>query len=327
MMCIKKMDLKYFDYGRIDFVIETERFCAAVEMKIDASDGDRQLERYEEYCKSRNKNYLVFYLTPEGKSPSEHSMGHMDPDKLRLISFEETISTWLQECLDNVEPLGYKHSFLKQYLGAVKHMTKGDDRMDMKEYITDTDSAIATMALFDGFMQKMEDILICFMTRLKDIIVRDTGLSTCLDNDSLEQFYTSSGNTWPGSYTEIASVRKGRNEYCFVLKLEVEHSLYACLGFVKKTGQDAYEWLELADMKKKVPEFYSKWMSQVENLHLLNTKKSPRSVWFYLQNSGGEVINFKDFSISAIKLIDESEIQAEYIGDMLVHQVLNRLTE
>lgn len=80
-------------------------------------------------------------------------------------------------------------------------------------------------------------------------------------------------------------------------------------------------------MKKKFPDFYNKWINGIENLHLLNTKRSSRSIWFYLTNSNGETINFKDYSISAIELIDESSIQSEYIGDNLVQQVLNKLIE
>lgn len=317
---------KYFDNGRIDFVIESKRFCIAIEMKIDAKDGTKQLERYEEYCKSRHKEYLVFYLTLDGKAPSRSSLGDMDLTKLRLISFEKTIDAWLQDCLNTVDPSGYKHSFLMQYSGTVKYISKGDDTINMKDYINDSESAKAALVIFSSFMSKMETVLIDFMTELKHIIIRETGLPTYLDQSRLEQFYTSSGNTWPGSYTEIDSVKNRQNEYCFVLKLEIEHSLYACLGFVKKERDNEYEWLDLTDMKRKNSEFYHKWVPRIENLHLINLKKSPRSFWFFLQNSNGEVINFKNYSSSAIELIDEFEVQAEYIGDILVNQILNQLT-
>lgn len=318
---------KYFDNGRIDFVIESKRFCIAIEMKIDAKDSSRQLERYEEFCQKRNKKYLIYYLTLDGREPTKNSIGNMNIEKLRLISLKKEINDWLCECLKCVNPLGYKYSFLMQYSGVVKYISKGDDTISMKEYITNATTAKAALIIFSGFMEKMEDVLINFMTELKNIIVRETGLPTYLDQTSLEQFYSSSGNTWPGSYTEIDSIKNKQNEYCFVLKLEIEHSLYACLGFVKKDKTGNYEWQELADMKKKQPDFYNKWINRVENLHLLNTKRSPRSVWFYLNNSNGEIINFKDYSISAIELIDESNIQSEYIGNNLVQQILNKLIE
>lgn len=318
---------KYFDNGRIDFVIESKRFCIAIEMKIDAKDSSAQLERYEEFCKKRNKEYLIFYLTLDGRKPTKNSIGNMNVEKLRLISFKKEIDLWLCKCLKCVKPTGYKHSFLMQYLGVVNHISKGEDKISMKEYITNTATAKAALIIFSGFMEKMEDVLIHFMTELKKIIIQETGLPTYLDKVALEQFYSSSGNTWPGSYTEIDSIKNRQSEYCFVLKLEIEHSLYACLGFVKKSKTGDYEWIELADMKKKFPDFYNKWINGIENLHLLNTKRSSRSIWFYLTNSNGETINFKDYSISAIELIDESSIQSEYIGDNLVQQVLNKLIE
>lgn len=318
---------KYFDNGRIDFVLESSKFCLAIEMKIDAADGPQQLERYESYCKSRNKEYLVFYLTLNGKMPSKNSLGKMNPQKLRLISFEKTIDAWLQQCLNSVEPLGYKHSFLMQYSGAVKYISKGDDVLSMKDYIKDANSAKAAMVIFSSFLEKMEQVLTNFMNALKEIIIRDTGLPTYLDTVPLVQFYTSTNNTWPGSYTEIDSIKNRQNEYCFVLKLEIEHSLYACLGFAKKISNQHYEWLDFSDMKKKHPEFYNKWSQRIEKLNVINAKKTSRTVWFFLQNSNGEVFNFKNYSLSVIELIDELDIQAEYVGDVLVNQIIKQLVD
>lgn len=160
---------KYFDNGRIDFVIESKRFCIAIEMKIDAKDSSAQLERYEEFCKKRNKEYLIFYLTLDGRKPTKNSIGNMNVEKLRLISFKKEIDLWLCKCLKCVKPTGYKHSFLMQYLGVVNHISKGEDKISMKEYITNTAIAKAALIIFSGFMEKMEDVLIHFMTELKKL--------------------------------------------------------------------------------------------------------------------------------------------------------------
>ena len=63
-----------FEDGRIDFVIENKSFCAVIEMKIDAQDGWKQLERYERFCKRKRKDYSIYYLTLDGKEPDKHSV-------------------------------------------------------------------------------------------------------------------------------------------------------------------------------------------------------------------------------------------------------------
>lgn len=122
---------KAFDGGssRIDFVIESRSFCAIIEMKIDAGDGDSQLSRYASFGKMKRKKYRVYYLTLDGHEPEEQSAGGVDEDKLMCISFETEIVSWLQNCMHSVKKGGYKYSFLKQYLGAVRHITGIDDEV------------------------------------------------------------------------------------------------------------------------------------------------------------------------------------------------------
>ena len=44
---------RFFEDGRIDFILESPRFVACIEMKIVANDGPRQIERYGKYCQNR----------------------------------------------------------------------------------------------------------------------------------------------------------------------------------------------------------------------------------------------------------------------------------
>ena len=69
----------------------------------------------------------MYYLTLDGKMPSQSNMGNMDRSRLRLIGFKDTISEWLKDCMNSVNPDGFKYSFLKQYLAAVDYISKGTD--------------------------------------------------------------------------------------------------------------------------------------------------------------------------------------------------------
>ncbi|MGL6120797.1 MAG: PD-(D/E)XK nuclease family protein, partial [Fusobacteriaceae bacterium] len=65
-------------YGRIDFYIKFENSNSgfAVEMKVDAGDQEKQLERYESFLKEKHGvNYTLYYLTLTGKEASEFSIG------------------------------------------------------------------------------------------------------------------------------------------------------------------------------------------------------------------------------------------------------------
>ena len=103
-----------FEDGRIDFVICNDDWFFAIEMKIDAGDQPKQLKRYEDYAKTRGKDYKIFYLTLDGKKPSFQSKEGMEKEP-GLISFEKDILEWLQKCIDET-PVQYKVcDALKQY--------------------------------------------------------------------------------------------------------------------------------------------------------------------------------------------------------------------
>ena len=77
---------------------------------------------------------------------------------------------------------------------------------------------------------------------------------------------------------------------------------------------------------------YEHTLMDAENdniLHVLNLYRErvfDEGLWWaYIENAKGEKMNFKDWSKSVIELIDEMDIQIEYIGDYLVNQILKRI--
>lgn len=114
-----------FEDGRIDFIIYNEDYFFAIEMKIDAKDQEHQLKRYEDYAKTRAKNYKIVYLTLDGKEPSSQSIDNME-SKPYLISFEKHILKWLQSCI-NFTPVQYKVcDALKQYKELVNKLVNNE---------------------------------------------------------------------------------------------------------------------------------------------------------------------------------------------------------
>lgn len=121
-----------FSDGRIDFVIFNESRYIAIEMKIDACDQEAQLSRYEKYAKSQSKEYLVAYLTIDGRDASDQSASGLERDYMR-ISFRQHISEWLKSCID-ITPINNKaYNALTQYKELVKKLTSDQNEKEVEE--------------------------------------------------------------------------------------------------------------------------------------------------------------------------------------------------
>lgn len=314
---------KVFENGRIDFVIESRNFCAAIEMKIDAVDEECQLERYDSFCRKKRKEYYVYYLTLDGHAPSGQSTGNMAQDKLRLISFQTEIAEWIQKCMKAVNEMGYKYSFLKQYLGAIRHMTGLDkEEVNVEDLITNAGMGKAAMMIIDSFYKKMEHVIETFFCKLGAILEKKSGLDTYVYQDEIRQYYFSK-RARSGTETVIERMEYQENTYDFVFCLEVEDYLYASFGFVTETDDI---WLPLADVQEILPEFYDKCMEKVEHLNLPMIKQSTYTAWYYIENTKGEFLNFRNYGDSVIELLDEMDAQCEFIAENIVEQVLRPLS-
>ena len=311
-----------FRDGRLDFVFESEKYVIAIEMKIDAPDGEAQLERYENFCKSRKKEYWIYYLTPDGRMPEEYSMGKMKRDKLRCISFREHILGWLEDCLKITTQGGYLRSLIRQYMGTVKRITdveEGEEKME--HLINDTETALAALYLKQDLKDKMSEVFVTFMTKLSDYIKQWTGLETRFLQENVEQFMYEKSNACSVMYPIIDIAAVGKKEYHFFFSLEVDGYIYAALGF--ENQDDAWEYL--SDISNRAPKFYRKWAGAVEALNISNMSVSQYSYWFPLENTRGELFYPKEYSKSMLELIDQMDLQVEYIGDYLVNQVIRKL--
>ena len=319
---------RYFRDGRIDFVLESPRLVVCIEMKISAGDGERQLERYESFCKSRRKEYLVFYLTPSRSQPSEQSVGKMNTEKLRCISFQNEILSWLEKCLSYTEPGGYKYSYIKQYIGTVRRIANYERSNigvnDVEKLITDTESAKAALDIIDELKQSMTEVLNDFFSRLANYLKKDTKCDFDVWEEEGNKYLYSKNNTYPGITAVLDSVKVGRREYQIIFFVELESYMYSGFSFhlVDKNNDIL---IPIEEAKKKVPEFYKKWADAIDKAVIENLKHDIRSFWFPVENTNGERFYFKEYSDSALDLIDNLDIQVEYIGNYLSKQVIRKV--
>ena len=118
--------------GRLDilikFYLQDEKLpvLIIIENKIYADDEEKQLVRYYNYAKSQScSKYFIFYLTLDGKLPSEDSTGKMlecDNDYY-CISYRDDILNWLSNCQKEANGKPLVHGIITQYKDLVSTLT------------------------------------------------------------------------------------------------------------------------------------------------------------------------------------------------------------
>lgn len=90
---------------RVDIVVYIGDVVIPIEVKIWAGDQSQQLyDYYQYYSKTRCQNgtFKIYYLTPNGRSPSEISIcdpatnQRLTPDQYQCLSFREDVGDWLE---------------------------------------------------------------------------------------------------------------------------------------------------------------------------------------------------------------------------------------
>lgn len=97
------------EYKDIDILIYNNEQAIIIENKIYAGDQDRQLERYYNAIKHevnqlngdiKRKNVFIAYLTLDGRSPSNGSMGDLlKANDIICCDYPCHINTWLENCI------------------------------------------------------------------------------------------------------------------------------------------------------------------------------------------------------------------------------------
>lgn len=306
---------KVFAGGRIDFVIESRSFCAIIEMKIDAADGDSQLNRYASFGKRKRKKYRIYYLTLDGHEPEEQSAKEIDKDKLICISFQKEIVSWLQDCIRTVKKGGYKYSFLKQYLGAVKHITgmNDDEVVSVTELLDSSEMARAAQIVMESFLEKMDAVTEQFFKKMGSMITKKANIDTIAYRKEVD--------------IVLESFTHKKHTYLVLLCPSIIdlNELIITFGFSEETEDGISPYLRLDEAEATFPAIYRKWIGKLEALdNLPRINRSQSSRWFYAEDAQGAKLNFKDYS-AQIKLIDEMNLQCKFICDNLVDFVIKPL--
>ena len=326
--------------GRLDFEIKSKDYIYIIEMKIDAGDQPEQLMRYQKFAKEQHKKYKIFYLTLDGHNASKKSIGEEENleenQKVEYIniSFKEEILNWLGNCLKLVEGKENKSTCINQYIASINKIL-GEKNTKIKDNILKSSEDIKNaITIYKKLNENLQKVLESFFEELNKKL-EDIGSKVIYNKNYINNYYCAyrldtDVEDWPGIFIVLDEV-KSKSLY-FVIKIEIASKLFGSFGFIEK--KDNYEekmpefkYFE-RDVKKEAPNFYNKCMRNIKNLNLgIELEKSTNDRWFFIENSKGETIDFKDISLSnkaLLSLMDEEILKEEvkniatYISNKIV---------
>jgi hypothetical protein len=120
--------------GRIDILIQykTLKKCIIIENKIDAPDKKRQLLRYWNYGKKTSNDFVLLYLTLDGKEALPCSAvnlkSNIDKEKGQkanyyCLSYKADILRWLEACIKETHAFPIVRETLRQYIFLIRKLT------------------------------------------------------------------------------------------------------------------------------------------------------------------------------------------------------------
>ena len=239
------IDPKDDNYGRLDLCIETDSARYPIEIKIYADDQDHQMERYHKFAKRKSEVSQVYYLTLNGHSPSEKSLGKLSENDVICISFAKEIHAWLNNCIDIAN---HKHAqdvvaVINQYQTLLNKLTdeqQDDVYMDAinKLISSSKENYECAVAFEKGLVaartEKLRELFndirkyLAENKQLKDYSIFNNSLEEDeLLEERISEYYSLDKNTWPKIWFEIKRV----NEIRIILNIELGVTLYYGLIF------------------------------------------------------------------------------------------------
>ena len=308
-----------FENGRIDFFLKCKKICIAIEMKIDAEDQEKQLFRYEEYSKSVSEKYFIYYLTLDGKYPSEQSIEGMDKRYLKCISFKVHILNWLKACLAETNKDMTAYSFIKQYLYLIEKLV-GEEKMseDMKNIIKNAYDLKSAITIANGLNEVKTEVLLNFMDELHKSFISKKVKPIEYNREEAESYYQ--GSYEPGVVLKIKEYTlAGGKKVDFSICIAVEYSLYYYFAFMEKHEDVFYYCMNREEFQKKHNKTFNECNEAlVTILGPIKRKGSGSLLYEYILDSNGRNYDFKHFSDNCVELKDSYVKEAKKIADMII---------
>lgn len=197
---------------RIDFTIKTSKYQIGIEMKIDAGDQKHQLYDYYYELEKRSGNtqlIKLFYLTLDGKEPTNESIEKgsekLEKDQYALVSFDNEIVDWIEQCIKESATNTTVREALVQYLNLVKKITNKSNSkgrvMEVSEVFSNGENLKVYLEAEESAVQAKINLQLRFWKNLKEKLINNDlsfewELLEGVENieDSVENYYKKNRN-------------------------------------------------------------------------------------------------------------------------------------
>ena len=302
-------------YGRIDFFLEGRDCCYPIEVKIKATDQNRQIERYTAFAKKAKENQ-VYYLTLDGHEPSEDGIGNLKQTDVECLSFSSDIRDWLVRCGEIAWKTPAVLEIIRQYICLIDKLTgsvQEDEYMEMIKNMINISKESYQSAV--AVEQAIKPVRTEMMRRVFGEIENHIGDRLKIFEPQRnyinlsKAFYESRKRVWPGLSYLIGTC----GDYKIALRFEIEDNLYYGVVFFKN------EW-------DKVPEKSSEIIDAFPNDSWKDLVKSYKSgswwLWWEYLPSNNIKIDFRKMDGCYPDLYDltkHKEIMKEIFTEIDTH--------
>ncbi len=302
---------------RIDLVIETRDTFIPIEVKIYASDQNKQCYDYYQYA----KNSMLYYLTPNGIFPSTTSANGLTENEISCISFESDIIYWLELCLKDTATVKIApiREIILQFINTIRKFTgqvEGDTEMEIKELITSSSENMKSAISIENALNDAKQSLMLNIFKTIENKVNSKKLENEYDFEysnckKVKEYYQRKGSSYPGISYLYKDKTMANTEQDIWVRLEIENDIvvgYCCPVDGKAT---------------------SKTLSDVEIKTILNVEPNIGDWWAYSEfcpdDKKEESPNFKNFNDSYFDLFDNEKLQL--FTDKVAKRILELLSQ
>ena len=302
----------YTSEGRIDLFLRTtgkHKKCIVIELKIDAEDQKRQLERYEEYvCTKNYEDYRIVYLTLDGREPSSQSMGNMKQNKLLRMSFEEHILPWLEECIHICQEYEIESSFIQQYRILLQKIV-GEENMqeNICELVTSSKDLKACMQIEQALPEIKGKLLYHFLNEIHKKLKRLGCMFIYEEYECAKEYFYSA--LQPSFGCEITKFEARNKTITLVAEVFIEDNLQFLVSYFDENGVEIWQ----QDFMKANKRMNQKIEDAImEGLNVERQHNRYRCIYYsFITNENNQKYDFKHFDDVCADLMDEEVMEKE----------------
>ena len=279
--------------------------CIILELKIDAEDKEKQLYRYKEFVKDKYEDYLIYYLTLNGKLPSSNSIGDIPKSKLKCISFDKHILLLLDKCINICNYVNIDYTSIYQYKLLVQKITGDKMKKKYSELIQTKEELEAAFMISESLNDLKGIIIYNFMNELKKQFEGNGYYTTLEDLECAKEYYRKP--VIPYLTYDIAVVEKNAESTLHLcLEIAIEYDIYAC-WILYEEKNDEWTPVDINKVKKENIKLYNKLVKILEKELCIEIKENRylSLYWKYLIDVNGKQFGVKQFS-NCIQLYDNN---------------------